>query len=416
MKLKSKIKLFSVFNTCSETNIPLENFIQVDPRKFEKHVLSFRQTTEEMENFISRAYGDQKLKVYGLHWKNIYFPLGLLKLRRRRQKSFANLILERGGCFCNLFRTFGSCIKLMTIFLREKPDIIHIHHSFSGLVAGFLGMLFTGARIISTVHSNYNFYNHRQKIMFLLIYMMSDLIVCNSRNTGKSIEKLRRRFFPSGRIQVIHNGVNLRLINSRRASGDRSGTARDKFSIGTVGRLVPAKDHATLIRAFVDFNKTVPDSALTLVGDGPLRKPLEQLVNDLNVADKVIFRGSLSREHAYETLCSFDLFVVSSRWEGFCNAMVEAQLARVPVLASRIAPLPEVLGPDNGVFFSPGDPGDLYQKMMFCYLRRERMETRSRLAYNFARDRYSLALSARRYEQVYLSVLAPQGRVSINRN
>jgi glycosyltransferase involved in cell wall biosynthesis len=384
MKLKSKIKLFSVFNTCSETNIPLENFIQVDPSKFEKHVLSFRQTTKEMENFISRAYGDQKLKMYGLHRKNIYFPLGLL--------------------------------KLMTIFLREKPDIIHIHHSFSGLVAGFLGMLFTGARIISTVHSNYNFYNHRQKIMFLLIYMMSDLIVCNSRNTGKSIEKLRRRFFPSGKIQVIYNGVNLRLIGSRRASGGRCGAARDKFSIGTVGRLVPAKDHATLIRAFVDFNKTVPDSALTLVGDGPLRKPLEQLANDLNAADKVIFCGSLSREHAYEALCSFDLFVVSSRWEGFCNAMVEAQLAQVPVLASGIAPLPEVLGPDNGVFFSPGDPGDLYRKMMFCYLRRERMETRSRLAYNFARDRYSLTLSARRYEQVYLSVLALRDSVSINRN
>jgi len=374
MKLKSKIKLFGVFNTCSETNIPLENFIQLDPRKFEKHILSFRQTTKEMENFISRAYGDQNPKVQGLNWKNIYFPLGLL--------------------------------KLITIFLREKPDIIHVHHSFSGLVAGFLGMLFTGAGIISTVHSNYNFYNHRQKIIFLLIYMMSDLIVCNSRNTGKSIEKLRRRFFPSGRIRVIYNGVNLRLINSQRASGDRSGTARDKFSIGTVGRLVPAKDNATLIRAFVDFNKTVPDSTLTLVGDGPLRKPLEQLVNDLNVTDKVIFRGSLSREHTYETLCSFDLFVVSSRWEGFCNAMVEAQLARVPVLASRIAPLPEVLGSDNGVFFSPGDPGDLYQKMMFCYLRRERMETRLRLADDFARNRYSLTLSAQRYEQAYLSVLA----------
>ena len=122
MKLKSKIKLFGVFNTCSETNIPLENFIQLDPRKFEIHILSFRQTTTEMENFISRAYGDKHPKVQGLNWKNIYFTLGLL--------------------------------KLITIFLREKPDIIHVHHSFSCLVAGFLVMFFTGAGIISTVHSN----------------------------------------------------------------------------------------------------------------------------------------------------------------------------------------------------------------------------------------------------------------------
>ncbi len=237
--------------------------------------------------------------------------------------------------------------------------------------------------------------------MFLLTYMLSDLIVCNSGNTEMSVSTWRKRLFPSVRTKVIYNGVNIRMITETKTNNSRPGKDPDKFLIGSVGRLVPAKDYQTLIRAFAAFHKTVPSSALMLVGDGSMRESLEQLVDDIGIGHSVTFCGALSRQEVYERLPSFDLFVMSSRWEGFGNAMVEAMLANVPVVASRIEPLREILGRGNGLFFAAGDSDDLCRKMLYCRHNRRVVKTLTESACRFAHARYSLKSSARQYEKIY---------------
>lgn len=279
--------------------------------------------------------------------------------------------------------------------------MVHVHHNFSGLVTSITAFAFTKAKIVTTIHNNYNFFSQRQKIIFFLTYVLSDLIICNSCNTKNVIEKLRKRFFPKTQTRVIYNGIDIqKRINAQPCASSSSKTPRC-FTIGMVGRLVAQKDHKTVIKAFAKFNKKFSNSKLILIGDGPLRQELAQLADKLGIKEKVVFCGLVARTKVYETLNYFDLFVVSSKWEGFCNAMVEAMVAGVPIIASRVEPLPEVLGPCNGVFFDTGHTDDLYEKMIYCYANRDDVKRRAARAFDFACERYSLKVSTQKYEEVY---------------
>lgn len=365
-----RIKILSVFNRCTETTIPSENFLKIDSHIFEKHILSFYQSDEQVLNYVSDQYSEKEIACYGLNFKGVLFPVGIC--------------------------------KLFAILLKIKPDIIHVHHSLSGLVASVIALPFRKTNIITTIHNNFKFFNRRQKIIFFLTYILSNLIVCNSNTTKRSIEKLRRSFLPRIPNEVIYNGVDIKKVEK---ACHRPAPA-NHFVVGTVGRLVPQKDYVTLIKAFADFNKKRSDSELKIIGDGPLREPLELLTEKLGIREKVEFCGCLPREKVYEKLSSFHLFIVSSKWEGFCNAAVEAMVARVPVIASKIETLLEVIGCDNGTFFEVGDSKELCEKLINCYDSYDMIKKTADRAYNFASERYSLETSTARYAHAYKTILA----------
>ncbi|MEW6291348.1 MAG: glycosyltransferase [Thermodesulfobacteriota bacterium] len=367
-----KTKVFAVFNSCSEATIPLENFVNIDAGRFEKHVVSFCQDQEKLHGLTAREYHhDNSLILHGLHSKG-FLPFNIL--------------------------------KLAGLLLKEKPDIIHVHHSFSGLASTVIGRLFSKTRIVVTLHSDYGFYNRAQKLCFLLMCMAADLVVCNSNNTKRSLDGIRERFFRKVEMVVIYNGVNLEKVRRACRPGVAGAGREGVFVVGSVGRLSCAKDHETMIRAFASFSRKI-DSELRLVGDGPLRRKLETLSEKLGIREKVFFYGSLPRARAYEELCAFDIFVVSSRWEGFCNAIAEAMIGQIEVIASRIETLVEVVGEDNGTFFTVGDAEDLCRKMLACYEHRSRHDDMIRRSHDFACMRYSLEQSSRRYAHAYETAL-----------
>ena len=125
------------------------------------------------------------------------------------------------------------------------------------------------------------------------------------------------------------------------------------------------------------------------------------MAKELNVSDGVLFTGNVPRRRVYSLLARIDVFVVSSRWEGFCNAMVEAMVAGKAVVASRVGPLPEVLGEDCGLFFDTGNEKELCRALeRICItpsLRKELGEkARLRAIGCFGLDR-----CARHYEKIY---------------
>jgi len=375
-----KIRLLAVFNECREVTTPFENVLHVDPERFDIHVLSLSQSPEDIARTLSdlRDNPGQSTPVVTLHGAPAPHRLSWNPWRTAR------------------------------LLRRLNPDIIHLHHCGSGFLLALLARLLTRAAVITTVHSNYTRYRRRQKGMLLLVYKLSDAIVCNSQNTLDAIGPIRRRFFPHTPAVVIHNGVNLPFLSQTYLRPPSAPQSDAPYRIGTIGRLVPAKDHPTLLKAFVRFQQYVPRSQLVLVGDGPWREKLQRLARAWHIDQKVTFCGALPRSRTYEQLTRFDLFVMSSRWEGFGNAMVEAMLTRVPVLASRIDPLPEVLGENHGLFFTVGDPKDLSRKLYYAYTHPSEMTQKAQSAYRFAAQRYSLTQSARQYEQWYEAIVQRQ--------
>ena len=102
---------------------------------------------------------------------------------------------------------------------------------------------------------------------------------------------------------------------------------------------------------------------------------------------------------------TFDIYAVSSRWEGFCNAMVEAAAAGKPVIASDIQTLNEVIGEENALFFPVGDWQALSDRISTFVEQDDVRQDYSEKARNHVRSSYSLETSSKNYEELYASIL-----------
>ncbi|MCB9610258.1 MAG: glycosyltransferase [Polyangiaceae bacterium] len=166
------------------------------------------------------------------------------------------------------------------------------------------------------------------------------------------------------------------------------------FRILTVGTLKPQKDHATLLHAMAQLPETV-DAMLVVLGDGPLRAQLTDLANELGVSHRVMFRGFVDDPTPW--LRTADLFVLSSRWEGFANVVVEALSFGVPVVSTNCPSGPSEILEDGrfGDLIPVADPASLSRAILAS---REKAWDRAALMER-ARH-FSVSTIAQRYLQV----------------
>lgn len=171
-----------------------------------------------------------------------------------------------------------------------------------------------------------------------------------------------------------------------------------------MGALRDVKGHDVLIRAFADIKRKHPEAVLTIVGDGEKREKYEMLISSLGLENKVRLTGWLPQEKVKKELERASIFVFPSRNEGFGIALLEAMSCGLPVIASRIGGIPEVVSGTNAILVPPDDPSvlssvlsdklsDLEWQRVACRSSRQRAE-------HFSWD---TAVSG--YEDVFASVL-----------
>ena len=139
----------------------------------------------------------------------------------------------------------------------------------------------------------------------------------------------------ANKVKIINNAVDLSKYAFNQSVRDelREQLAlNDKFVIGHVGRFMYQKNHEFLIDIFKEFNKKVESSVLLLIGDGPLKKRMEEKVHKLGLDDKVIFLGLRSDVEKFYNV--MDIFVLPSFYEGLPVVGVECQANSLPILSS----------------------------------------------------------------------------------
>ena len=144
---------------------------------------------------------------------------------------------------------------------------------------------------------------------------------------------------------VIYYGFKeeVEMVNSpREISREILGIKKEDIILGTIGRIVPQKDYPTLLKSFAQVALSESRVKLIIVGDGFLRKEMELLSRELNIGEKVKWVGRT--DQIYQFLNVIDLFVFTSKYEGFGLVLLEAMQANLPVIASRVSAIPEVLG------------------------------------------------------------------------
>lgn len=234
-------------------------------------------------------------------------------------------------------RLRGSILPLARIIRRENIDIVFSTIPNVNTIAILSRWLsFTNAKNIIREADNLGgeFLTNLKLRCFGLIYKRSNQIISLSEGVKENLVK-RYGIKPKD-IRVIYNPVDLKNIEAKIKQGliapehETLFDTTDKVII-TAGRLVEQKDHHTLLRAFAIVRNRIK-SRLIILGEGPLKEELSQQAVDLNIEDDVHFIGFQNNPYAYFKRA--DLFVLSSKHEGFSHVIVEALATGTPVVAT----------------------------------------------------------------------------------
>lgn len=298
----------------------------------------------------------------------------------------------------SLMRTIGSLAR----WLRARNiAVLHtcdLYANIVGLPAGALARVPVrlGSRrgIVSPVST--------PGILTLqrLAYAAAHRVVANS---AAAAAQLRREGVAGGRITVVPNGIELDAFITRPRGAGKVVT--------TVANLRRGKGHDVLLRAAVAVLRPHPDARFRLVGDGPLRATLEEDARTLGIRDRVDFLGH--RDDVPALLGSSDLFAFPSLMEAFPNGVMEAMAAGLPIVATDVGGIPELIDHGrNGWLVPPGDSSALAEGIVRLLGRRDLAEACGRAARETIAATYSFDRMVGAFEALYLDRDPPaNGRV-----
>ena len=274
---------------------------------------------------------------------------------------------------------------------RIRPDVLHVScdnpwTSPYGLLAGLL----TRTPTIATVHGPAPAWRRRQQWLVRRLAPSVAAYVSVSMASSRATESALD--LPAGSVRTIYNGVSSSVVLPPRSQ------SADPV-IGAVARFSPEKGLDVLIEAF----DRVRRGRLVLIGDGDERSRLEALVKDRGLVDHVLFAGWVTGP--WTAQWAFDALVVPSRSEGFGLAVVEAMLAGIPVVATEVGGLPELIEQGRtGLLVPSDDPAAMAGAIIRVLDDREQALRRADAARADARQRFSPAAMAAAYEALYAEV------------
>jgi glycosyltransferase involved in cell wall biosynthesis len=261
-------------------------------------------------------------------------------------------------------KSFLKQISLLTKHLRKNPSPVHAHLPKSELLTA---IVVANKYFIFTRHNSEPFWPGGPRIISNLL----SRFVCKRASQGIAISNavksylIKRGEIPTGyTIDVVYYGFQKN--NSTNSEGlnlitNLMGGRNSNYNIGTIGRLVSQKDYPTLLSAFSNILKSAPNTDLYVVGEGYLQKDLIELSKSLGIKDKVHWLGKT--EYIKEFLSKIDLFILPSKYEGFGLVLLEAMIAKKPIIAANNSAIPEVLGKTYEGLFLTGDINSLAQQI-----------------------------------------------------
>lgn len=266
-------------------------------------------------------------------------------------------------------RNWRTINTLSRVIRSNNIDLVHTHGVRAGLIGQVAALLAGCKRVVATVHNCLN-----PDTPFFLIYRLVLAILGKASIThmitvsnALKQEMMTFEWFPDDRITVIYNGLNAseyQVEVDKISLRNSLGIPGDLPVIGSVARLEPNKGIKFLLEAVKDIDKIYGPVYVLIVGDGPEEESLKKITRELGIESRVIFAGF--RSDVPQLLSLFDVAVIPSVNEGLSIFCLEALAAGVPVVASAVGGLPELIQPDvTGLLVPPGDLSALVEAIVF---------------------------------------------------
>jgi glycosyltransferase involved in cell wall biosynthesis len=281
-----------------------------------------------------------------------------------RYHEMKNIVRDIG-----LFREIAAFFETMALLRRVKPDILHLNSSKSSFLGAVAGKILGVPKIISSTHG-WPFLEDRprwqKKALLLLVKFEAfflDSIICVSHfdyaiavqehiGTRKKLIQIHNGLDPARHVFLERKDAKEKLLKKINIAD------KNHFIIGSIAEYTKNKGLFYLIEAAGHIVKIEPRAIFLLIGWGEEKQFLQQYIYRLNLENNVFLVEYLPEAFSY--LKAFDIFVLPSLKEGFAYTLLEASLAELPIITTRVGGNPEIIeNLKTGLLVRPASPEEL---------------------------------------------------------
>ncbi|MEA1962804.1 MAG: glycosyltransferase [Patescibacteria group bacterium] len=355
-------------------------------------VLNLAEELKKQGHNITVAFGQGNFLSEKL--KKLNIPYYRFKKLIRSHNPIKNLLF--------LFE-FKNYLKL------NNFDIIHIN-STNALLAG-IGAKQTKTKTIFTFRGMSLLDSNYKKNQFLkIIYRLYFKFLLKYIDKPVFVSKFNYDFAIKEKIikkgNVVYNGLNkerLKFYNKKKVknllASHLNADLNDKFIIGTIGRHCYAKNYKFLINIFPDILKINPFAVCVIIGGfGEETGKYKKLIKKLNLKNKIFLTGKIN--NASKFISAFDLFTLVSRYEGMPITLIESLFAGLPILASRVGGILEMLNNDSRQLFELNNKNDFLKKFITLSQEEEIIKNIKKNNCELA-EKYDIKNTAKGYLEIY---------------
>ena len=341
----------------------------------------------------------------------------VISLRRGGSPAILNTIRSAGVQLITLpsssLFSLGRFRWLVKFLQDSKIDIVHTHLLYANILGSMAARL-AKVPVVCTLHSTRLEKGRRQhrllsRIENFCLWNFADRILA----VGEKVAAVHRRNYPGRTVNVISNGIPKPKFPSaqererlrREITGDGSSSV-----VITVGRFTGAKGYEDMIEAFHILRERAPNPKLMMVGSGPNVETIKSQIEDLDLEQSVILTGE--REDVPRLLALSDVFASSSHREGLPLAVLEAMMAGLPVVATSVGDIPNVVTKETGVVVPPHHPELLAEALEDLLKNPQKRQAMGQAAYRRAMNEFSMDAWMKKHLALYREVLALRGHGS----
>lgn len=341
------------------------------------------------------------------------------------------IVIPTLGREINIIDDIVSFARIVRLVLAERPDIIHTHLAKAGTLGRIAGSLvkilfiFSNKKIkiFHTYHGHY-FYGYFGSVKTKVFIHIERALALVCRNVIIISRRLKDdivityRIVPERKAVVIPLGFDFNKLTSGRENGRRfrreAGAGPDEKIVGIVGRLTTIKNHDLFLRTAARClaDDAMPPVRFVVVGDGELRGVLERKAHELGIAQRVVFTG-WCRDMGY-VYAGLDALMLTSINEGTPVTIIEAMAVGIPVVATAVGGIPDLMGDDTeglpkvcqrGVMAAPGDGAGLAEGLRLLLTDKDTTAEIVRRAREFALREHGAKRLIQDIESLYRNVL-----------
>ncbi len=353
---------------------------------------------------IGRALAEEK--GYNIHFIGLEPPFRLTD--QSENMRFHKVCVKEYPVFDYQPYTLSLASQLSEIIKRCNIDIIHSHYALPHAISALLAKDISGENVkcVTTLHgTDITIVGSHPGMANITKYAIekSDAVTTVSNYLKKETEK--KFNISKNKIQTIYNFINPTFFNSSFKKDIKKN--ENELIILHISNLRSVKSPADVIKIFSKLKNSIKGKSLKLhiIGEGPMKYEMMSYADELKISESVKFIGSRSK--LGPAIANADMFILPSKQESFGLVALEAMACGVPVLASKVGGLLELIDDGkNGVLFEYGNIDEAVKKGTKILIDNKHKDTMIANAYNSVQNQFDMKNIINQYERLYIETLS----------